>query len=576
MKSNGKSNGRAILRRGLRQGRAIVPAAFTLSFLANVLRLSGPMFMILIYDRVLPSRSVETLVVLFAMVAVLLLALGMFDYARKRLLVRFAARFQETVENAIFSSTSKDKFFNPKHSKPVSGLDELDAIRTFINGSSVAIMDFIWSPLFLMVVFILHPTLGFVTLGGMAVLVLLTLMQRFVTRTRDEQAQASATRINKLKNLMVASRQVVRAQEMTSSFNRRWLEARRTSRDHAIEANDLSGGFKIALRQLRMVLQYAILGTGAYLTLQTELTIGGMVAAMFISMRAITPVEGFLTHLPNIVKTRAGWRRLEEILNASDRYSPPEQDDTLPIDLILRGVSCRSPLTGELVLRNVSFDASPGNIIEINGDSGVGKTALAEVILGMWSRSSGQITVAGQNVDRYNSEQASRIFGYMPEQVEFLEASIAENIAHLEEDLDRERVHEVARLALIHKSIMALPNGYDTQLGSMRTAFSRGQRNRIGFARALYYNPRILLLDDPDPLLRGALAHRLQPMLQEFCNAGGIVILLARKPLRMAGTSKVFDLKDGQLRARELTSDVTELTAKKAASNVATMRRTSG
>ena len=406
-----KSNGRAILRRGLRQGRAIVPAAFTLSFLANVLRLSGPMFMILIYDRVLPSRSVETLVVLFAMVAVLLIALGMFDYARKRLLVRFAARFQEVVENVIFSSTSKDKFFNPKHSKPVSGLDELDGIRGFINGSSIAIMDFIWSPLFLAVVFILHPTLGFVTLGGMALLVLMTLIQRFATRPRDEQADTSAGRITKLKHLMVASRQVVRAQEMTSSFNRRWLEARRTSRDHAIEANDLSAGFKTAQRQLRMLLQYAVLGTGAYLALQTpaQLTIGGMVAAMFISMRAITPVESFLNHLPNIIRTRGNWKRLEKILDASDKYSPPEQDHRLPVDLKLRSVSCRSPLTNELVLRNVSLDAAPGDIIEINGDSGMGKTALAEVILGIWPRSTGQITVAGQNVDRYNSEQASQI-----------------------------------------------------------------------------------------------------------------------------------------------------------------------
>lgn len=572
-----KSNGRSILRSGLRQGRAIVPAAFTLSFLANVLRLSGPMFMILIYDRVLPSRSVETLVVLFCMVAVLLIALGMFDYARKRLLVRFAARFQETVENVMFSSTSKEKFFNPKHAKPVSGLDELDAIRSFINGSSIAIMDFIWSPLFLAVVFILHPMLGFVTLGGMAVLVLVTLSQRFSTRMREEQAANSAGRINKLKNLMVASRQVVRAQEMTSSFNRRWLEARRTSRDAAIEANDLSGGFKVALRQLRMVLQYAILGTGAYLALQSpaELTIGAMVAAMFISMRAITPVEGFLSHWPNIIRTRKNWVRLAEILDATDDYSPPEQDKTLPVDLRLRSVSCRAPLTGDMVLRNVSFETSPGSVIEINGDSGAGKTALAEVILGIWPRSAGQITVAGQNVDRYNSEQASRIFGYLPEQVEFLEGTIAENIAHLEEDLDRSRIHEVARLALIHKSILALPNGYDTQLGSMRTVFSRGQRNRIEFARALYCNPKILLLDDPDPLLRGALCQRLQPMLKTFRAAGGIVIVLARKPLRMAGTDQVFELKDGKLHALDITGDVTKLASEEATSNVATMRRNS-
>lgn len=558
------TDGKDILKIALRKGRLILTSAFLLSIVYNVIRLSGPMFMMLIYDRVLPSRSTETLVVLFSMVVVLLIAMGLFEYARKRLLVRFAAQFQETVEDHIFSSTSKDKFFKRGNNKPVAGLDEVDQVRGFINGSSVAILDFLWAPMFLAVVFILHPILGWVATAGVGVLLLLTAIKALVTRVRDEQARQASNKINVLKNLMTSSRELLRSQEMTSAFNNRWVTARRNSRDMAIESNDVSAWFTIFVRQTRMIVQYSVLATGAYLTLQGKLTPGAMVAATFLVVRVIIPVESFLLQIPNIVKTRESWAKLKKILETADKYSPPEIDNGFRPDLKLTGVSARSPLTKEMVLRNVSFTATPGSIIEINGDSGSGKTALCEVILGIWPRSAGKILCGGQNVDRFDSDQASHIFGYMPEKVEFLNGTIAENIAHLDEEIDRERMHEVAKLALIHNTIMGLPDGYDTEVGQLTTCLSAGQQSRIAFARALYHRPKILVLDEPDPLLRGALAKRLQPMLEEFKKDGGILIFVARKPLGIANTDKVMTLENGSLKVVNLDNKIKSISQKTA------------
>lgn len=551
--------GRHVLRRALRASSGILSAAFGMSLLYNVLRLSGPMFMLLIYDRVLPSRSQETLLVLFAMVAVLLLAMGLFDYARRRLLARFAAQFQERVEAYMFASSSKEKFFNRTQSKPIAGLDELDGIRSFVNGSAIALLDVIWVPMFLVVVFVLHPLLGWVAVGGVGVLLCLTLLKAFAGRSSEERARQASGQISALKQLTLSSREVLRAQEMTAAFNSRWLAARATARDRAIEAKDRVTWFQVFTRQARMLVQYSVLGTGAYLTLRGELSIGAMVAATFLVVRVILPVEQFLNHLPNVVKVRGQWARLHRVLSTADRYSPPEIDRDFRPSLRVKGVSCRSSLTNEPVLRGLTFDVAPGQIVEISGNSGAGKTALAEVLLGIWGRSAGSIQCGGQNIDRFNSEQASRIFGYLPEQSDFLDGTLAENISHLDPNVDLERVHEVARLALIHKTIMALPDGYQTRIGGRNARLSKGQHSRIAFARALYHAPQILILDEPDALLRGALRSRLQPMLNRHKAAGGSVIVLTRQPLQMANTDVHMQLDQGRLQVLSAAANVTAL-----------------
>lgn len=554
-----------IVRSALRKGRGVLGFIFVLSFAVNLLRLSGPVFMLLIYDRVLPSRSEETLVVLFVMLVILLAVMGLMDYARRRLLARFAAQFQERVEDEMFSTTAKDKFFSRNTKKPVMGLDELDSLRGFFHsGPFLAILDFIWTPLFLAVVFVLHHVLGWLALGGIAVLVLLTLARWSLARSREEQSTAASKNITDLKEMMISSRNVLRNHEMTGAFNKRWLAARRTSRDRAIASRDLTAWFLLLVRQTRMLLHYSVLGAGAYLTIQGELTIGAMVASTFLVVRVIGPVEHMLTHLPATGDALQHWKKLNAQMSGQSEIFHAEDIKTLVPRLDLTGVSCRSQTGKAAILRNITLSIPPGSIVEITGDSGAGKTVLAETLLGTYPRSAGTLLCGGVNIDRFSSEQAGQIFGYAPQTEEFVAGTIEENITGLSMSPDHDRMYAAARLAFVHDAIMALPDGYQTVLDASGSLLSRGQKSRISFARAVYSNTRILILDEPDAWLRSSLPRRLKPFIDEFTAHGGILVILARKPLGLAETTLRLTLDEGRLRPEKPPANVTKLADKQA------------
>lgn len=574
MASQDQSN---IVSSALAKGRFILVCAFFLSFLYNLLRLSGPLFMLLIYDRVLTSRSQETLVSLFILVAIFLIVMGLFDYSRRRILARFAAQFQERVEAQIFSSTTKDQFFVRAQNKPTSGLTELDSLRGFFHsGGLIAVFDFIWAPMFLAVVFVLHWILGWVVISGLCVLLLINLIKMGFAKSREEGSQNATARIGDLKTMMVISKDTIRSQEMTSAFKQRWITARQHSRDTAIEGKDWSAWFTILSRQLRMLLQYTVLAVGAYLTLQGQLTVGAMVACTFLVVRVLLPVERFLLELPNISKAIDNWKNLKRIVSNKNPPRPNEDLDKLEARLSLNAVSARSPLTNLLILKSIRLDVAPGTILEITGPSGSGKTILAETIIGAWPKTMGTILVGGTNVERLSAQQAGQLFGYVPETVNFVNGTIEENIARLAPEPDREKIYAVAKLAKIHAMITALPNGYQTEIDAANVAFSIGERHQLAFARALYHTPRILVIDEPDLALRRALHGSLKPVLDSYKERGGIVIILSRKATNIAQVSQRWTLAAGQLKPVPHPKNVTKLDIKSggaASSTVSTLKR---
>lgn len=538
-------------RGAIRNGTTVLSVSFFLSFVVNILRLAGPLFMILIYDRVLSSRSEETLVALFVMVAVFMLVLGMADYARKRIVARFAAQFQEKVETTLLASTPQNEMFLRGGAKPAAGIDEIDGLRGFIHsGGLIAIMDFIWVPMFVTVIFILHPVLGWVTLGGVGVMLALVLTQMIFIGNRKEEARIASNRIGELKNMLIASRDVVRTQEMGGGFKRRWLDTRDNARDKAIALKDWTSWFDSMSSTTVMLARYTVLACGAYMTLQGELTVGAMVAATFLVTRVLSPVDRFMVTIPKIREATVHWKKLKEVLTSrashmTDNYA--EELGNPRVRLQLDNVSVRSPLTNVLLLKSVSLSVQPGEMIEITSEPSGGKSVLAETILGMWKRSSGSIYMDGRHINRLADRETTTKFGFVPEHPHFFVGTIEENISRMDDDATPEKVASAARRAKLHALISALPDGYATKMDVRGTGFSSGQKYQLALARAIYHNPTLLIIDNPDPLLFERIPKKMEITLGGLLQRGGSIVVFARKPIQFSLVSRFLALKGGKL-----------------------------
>lgn len=554
----------------MRLGRGILLLAFVLSFVVNILRLSGPLFMILVYDRVLPARSQETLVALFAMVAAFLLAQGMIDYARRRILARFGAQFQERLEANLFADARHGDLFEAGRAKPVAGLEEVDGLRAFFHSSSlIAIYDFFWTPMFLVVIFVFDPLLGWVCIAGMAIILILVLIRMIFVGTRETDAATASRGIGEMKTMLAASRATLRSQEMARGFKDRWLAVRRQSRDKAIVLKDWTVWFDSFCDITVLLTRYSVLAVGAWLTLEGSLTVGAMVAATFLVSRVLVPVEKFLTELPNIADARRYWAQLKRILaaKAAERADPYVEEGGNPrARLSLVNVSVRSALTGETILKSITCDIAPGQMVQITGMTGSGKTALAETIMGLSRKSSGTILMNGQNLARMIDADTEQLFGYVPESPGFVTGTIAENIAHLDPSADPVRVAAAARKACLHAMISALPDGYQTQIDPVGSGLSRGQRAQLALARAVYRMPALLVMDEPDPMMMELIPKTMEKTFAQLMDKGGSILILARKPIAMAQISASYQIEDGKLKplkAKTLTAaKITLLTDK--------------
>jgi ATP-binding cassette subfamily C protein len=535
----------------LRKGSGVLLAAFVLSFFVNILRLSGPLFMILVFDRVLPARSEETLVTLFAMLAILLLALGVIDYSRRRILARFGAQFQERLEVALLAHAGQADLFGQGRSKPVAGLDEVDGLRAFFHSSSlIAIYDFFWTPMFLVVIFVLNPLLGWVCVGAAALMFAFILVRMAFIGTRETDSAAASRRIGDLKTMIAASRDTMRSQEMARGFEERWLSARRASRDRAIALKDWIVWFD-SLSDIAVVLaRYSVLAFGAWLTLHGALTIGAMIAAAYLVSRVLVPVEKFLSELPEIAEAWQSWGKLRRLLAAKTAGGA----DALAVDggnprarLSLVDVAVRSPLTAASILKGITLDVAPGQVVQIVGAAGRGKTVLAESIIGLWRLSGGTILVNGLHLAQLRHADTEHLLGYVPESPGFIAGTLADNISHLDPEANPVRVAAAARKACLHATISALPEGYQTLIDPPGSTLSRGQRHQLALARAVYHMPKLLIIDEPDPLLQ-LIPETLEKTLNQLTEKGGSILIFARKRTAMKQISATYQLDGGRLK----------------------------
>ncbi len=537
--------GREELRNARRQGRSLYWIVGIFSFFANMLMLTGPLYMLQVYDRVLGSRSEETLVALSLLVAFLYGVMGILDYTRGRIMARVGARFQSALDRRVFDAMVRRSAVSPDASAQ-TGLADLESVQRLISSPVLmAVFDLPWTPVFLAGIMLFHPWLGMLALGGGAVLVLITLLNQFFSRGPLLQANMSSHRASLLSEEIRTEAEMIQSMGMRDAAFQRWKHARDASLSESISANDVGGTFTSMTKTLRLFLQSAMLGLGAYLVLQNEVTAGAMIAASILLGRALAPIELAIGQWPLVQRATKGWNSLADLLEKV----PPEVDRTeLPkpkARLDVRSLTIVPPGDTKASLKTVNFTVDPGQAVGVIGPSGSGKSTLARALTGVWRPAGGSIRLDGAALDQYAPDVLGQNIGYLPQRVHLFDGTIAANIARLSANPDDQKVVAAAKKAAAHDMIVKLPEGYNTRVTAGGGRLSGGQMQRIALARALYDDPVIIILDEPNSNLDNDGSVALNQAIRDLKAEGKSVLIMAHRPAAIQECDMLLVLDQG-------------------------------
>ena len=538
------------LRRARRESLGLFWVAFAFSVVVNILMLTGPLYMLQVYDRVLGSRSRETLVALSILVAGLFLGMGILDHARARVMTIIGARFQDRLDRRVFAAALKRSAAAPTDPAALAAQRDLESIqRLLASPVLIALFDLPWTPMFIAAIFVLHPWLGWVAVGGGAFLIFVTLVNQWATRTPQRLATGAGMRSERLSEQMKSEAEVLQALGMTEAGFDRWSIARREALRQAIRASGLGGLFGAISKTFRMFLQSAVLGVGALLVLKGEMTGGAMIAGSILMGRALAPIEMAVGQWAVVQRAVEGWKRLGELLakvpQASSTIRLPRPSGHLSVEQL----TVVPPGESAATLRLLNFSLAPGQAVGVIGPSGAGKTCLARALTGVWKPSGGVIRLDGATLDQYDPTMLGRLIGYLPQRVTLFEGTIAENIARLDRNADSERIVEAARRAAAHDMIVRLPEGYETRVSGIGGRLSGGQLQRIGLARALYGDPVIVILDEPNSNLDNDGSLALNLAIRTLKAEGKCVLIMAHRPAAIQECDLLLVIEDGVRKA---------------------------
>ncbi len=520
------------------------------SFFVNLLMLTGPLYMLNIYDRVLSSRSVETLIALSVLVAFLYGLMGILDFVRGRVMGRVGARFQSRLERRVFGAVLRASTLMRAPREAATGLRDLEAVQRLMTSPALmALFDLPWVPIFFFGIFLFHPLMGILAVVGAGVLLVIALMNQFIARKPLEAANAAGFSAEQLGAQIRIESEMVQSLGMRDAAFDRWQVARGRALDTTIEAADTAGTFIASTKAFRLFLQSAMLGLGAYLVLQGELTPGAMIAGSILLGRALAPVEMLVGQWALFQRGREGWRNLAVLL---EQVPPEEERMTLPApkaQMVAEQITVIPPGAQHPCLRGVSFAAQPGQAIGVIGTSGSGKSTLARVMTGVWHPVAGKIRLDGAGLDQYAPDVLGQHVGYLPQRVQLFEGTIKENIARMSMTPDDAKIVAAARTAAAHEMILKLPDGYDTKVSATGGQLSGGQIQRIGLARALYGDPVVVVLDEPNSNLDNDGSIALNAAIKAIKAEGRVVFVMAHRPSAIQECDMLLVLDEGQQRA---------------------------
>ncbi|MFH1805801.1 MAG: type I secretion system permease/ATPase [Pseudomonadota bacterium] len=540
-----------VLAQALRTVRGAFLSVGVLSGIANLLMLTGPLFMLQVYDRVLASRSLPTLIALIVLVAVLYVFLGAVDALRARMLVRIGWRVDEQLGVSALAATLDQAL--KSGGETVRPLHDLDQIRQFLGGAGpMAICDMPWMPLFVGIIFAFHPWLGVMALAGGVILVVLTLISEMATRKQVEAMNGQAARRSTLIEAGRRNAEAIRAMGMTGAFTRRWAQLHQDYLTDNNRVGDVNSTFTAYIKVIRLAMQSGVLALGAWLAIMQEVSPGAMIAASILTARALAPVEQAIGNWRGFIAARQSHHRLEKILGAAAR-----KDDPMPLPapvqkLEVANLAVRAPgvsggqNNGRILVRIADVRLRAGDGLGVIGPSGSGKSTFGRALVGIGSLQSGTIRLDGAELHHWDPDRLGRHIGYLPQDVELFDDSVAANIARLDPNAPADAVVDAARQAGVHDMILGLPDGYDTRIGVGGATLSGGQRQRIGLARALYGEPFLIVLDEPNASLDAEGEHALTHAIAGVRRRGAIVVLIAHRPAVLAAVNLAMVIQDGR------------------------------
>lgn len=550
MSQNEFARGYGELKAARADHRKLFWAVGIFSVLVNLLMLTGPLYMLQIYDRVLGSRSEATLVALSVLVTFLFLAMGLLDHARGRVMARIGAAMQDKLDRRVFSAAMRRLTLVPNDPVGLAAQRDLEAVqRLWASPVLMSIFDIPWTPLFVAAIFIFHPLLGWLAVGGGVFLIIVTILNQRMTQAPINRTNGLTLQAERMSDLIKTEAEAVQALGMTGAAFARWQKARGASLAEGLRAGDLGGRFGSISKTFRMFLQSAMLGVGAWLVLQNQLSPGAMIAGSILMGRALQPIEQAVGQWAMVTRAQEGNQRLAELLT---RVPPEPQRTALPRPraiLDVQALSVVPPGETQAVLRGVTFQLGEGQALGVIGPSGAGKSTLARALIGVWRPAAGKVRLDGATLDQYDPDVLGSYIGYLPQRVTLFEGTIAENIARLQPNPDSAKIVEAAQKAAAHDMILRLPEGYDTRVSALGGRLSGGQIQRIGLARALYDNPVFLVLDEPNSNLDNDGTMALNIAIRSLKAAGGSVLIMAHRPAAIQECDLLLVLEDGMRRA---------------------------
>ena len=516
---------------GLRGAARQLLGVAAFSGIVNLLMLTGSLYMLQVYDRVIPSRNVATLVGLSAIVLGAYILQGYFDALRTRMLARIGTLFDARLQGPIYQALLTLPLRGARPVVAQQPLRDLDQVRTFLSGMGpTAFLDMPWIPIFLLGLYVFHPVIGVVATLGAASIIAVTLMTERHSRGPTQASMETSAHRQVLADATRQNADVIRAMGMGGRFTERWLRGNDRFLEINLRGMDTHAILGSGAKVLRYVLQSAMLGIGAYLVVVDQASGGIMIASSILMGRALAPIEVALSTWKQLVAARQGIVRLREIIKATAAPRAPAVRLPPPRSLLtVQDLTVFAPGGDRPIISNVSFQLQAGMGMALLGPSASGKSSLARALVGIWPPAYGKVRLDGATLDQWNSNELGRYLGYLPQNVALFDGTIADNIARFDASASSGSIIEAAQLAGAHEMILRLPNGYETQIGEGGSALSSGQRQRIGLARAVFGDAFLVVLDEPDANLDVEGEKALSRTLVALRSAGKIPIVISHR-----------------------------------------------